>query len=555
MSAPQLPLPQDPNPGRMPAPPAAEPSRPFPWGRIVGLVVILLITGGLYYWWQARQASEAAQATAFAVRSGTASAGRVQATVRLTGVTAAERFVSLIAPQMRGSRGGFGRGDSAVQPAQASAPVGSKYTQTSAGSSSSRGAMSSSMQAATGRSSSGSGGGTSGNTPISNVSAGNSMGGSGLGTTGGQFAENARMMQAMSSGGGPGGGGDFQLVLQQLAKPGSMVRKGDSVAEFDRQYMLTRLDDYRAAVVQSEMGQKRRLAYLEITRENYNQKIRQAKADLDKAKLDLKTIPVLGTIEAERLRLAAEAAESRYKQYLAEAKFVETSEQAQIKISEIDMEQTRAELKRAEANADRMILKAPIDGLTVMQNMPRGGEFSQIQQGDQLFPGQFFMQIVDPASMVVNASVNQVDAERLRIGARARVRFDAFPGLELPARVYSVAGIAKTGGSRGQYVKELPVRLKLEKMDPRVIPDLSVGVDVIIDEDEAQVKVSRAAVFQDEPGRPFVFVETAKGWEKRPVELGAASFVEVAIRNGLRAGEKVALERPGATAPVQRAGN
>lgn len=554
MSAPQLPLPQPPPPVRQSAPPPVAPRRAIPWGWIVGFLSIALITGGLYYWWQSGQATQAARASATALRTGSAQAGKVEVTIRLTGVTAAERFVSLIAPQMRGSRGGFGRGDSPVQAAQASAPVASKYTQTSAGSSSSRGSMSSSMQAATARSSGGSGG-TSGNTPISNVSAGNSMGGSGLGTTGGQFAENARMAAAMSGGGGPGGGGDFQLVLQQLAKPGSMVRKGDPVAEFDRQYMLTRLDDYRAAVVQSEMAQKRRLAYLEITRENYNQKIRQAKADLDKARLDLKTIPVLGTMDAERLRLAAEAAEARYKQYLTEAKYVEISEQAQIRISEIDLEQTRAELKRAEANADRMVLKAPIDGLTVMQSMPRGGEFSQIQQGDQLFPGQFFMQIVDPGSMVVNASVNQVDAERLRIGARARVRFDAFPGLELPARVYSVAGIAKQGGSRGQYVKELPVRLKLEKMDPRVIPDLSVGVDVIVEEDPAEVKVSRAAVFQDEPGRPYVFVETARGWEKRPVELGAASFIEVAVRNGLRPGEKVALERPGVTAPVQRAGN
>jgi hypothetical protein len=61
-----------------------------------------------------------------------------------------------------------------------------------------------------------------------------------------------------SGGGGGGGGGagqggsggsDFALVLLQVAKPGSHVKKGEVVAEFDRQYQLNRLDDYKATVL------------------------------------------------------------------------------------------------------------------------------------------------------------------------------------------------------------------------------------------------------------------------------------------------------------------
>ena len=44
----------------------------------------------------------------------------------------------------------------------------------------------------------------------------------------------------------------------------------------------------------------------------------------------------------------------------------------------------------------RMLLKAPINGLTVMQTIPAGGELRQVQKGDQLFPGMMFMSIVDP---------------------------------------------------------------------------------------------------------------------------------------------------------------
>jgi HlyD family secretion protein len=527
-----------------PAPPVHSPQKPGTGrGKWIALIVLIsLIAGGLYYWRQVDSAGSS-KGAATAIRTAVATQGRLESSIRLTGSTAAERFVSLIAPQLRGSRGGFGRGDRAVVPQQPSSSIQPKFTQITPGGST-RGSMSSSMRSATGRGSASTQ--TSGG--LRSVGVGNSMGSTGLGSTAQQNGMGMSGAQIAAMMGGPGGGGpggDFGLVLQELVKPGSMVRKNDVVAEFDRTNMLNRLDDYRASLVQAESSFKRQMADLEVRLNAQKLKIAQAKADLDKANVDLKTIPVLGQIDAERLKLNAELAKARYEQYLSEERWVRQSERAQIRNAEIDLEQTRNELKRAEQNADRMLLRAAIDGLTVMQSTFRGGEFSQIQQGDTLMPGQFFMQIVDPSSMVVNASVNQVDAERLRIGAKARVRFDAYPGLELPARVYSVAGITKGGGARASYVKELPVRLKLEKMDPRVIPDLSVSVDVIVDEEDGATMISRAAVFRDQDAKPFVWVEGPQGWTRRDVELGGSSFTQVAVR-GLKPGEKVALDRPGA---------
>jgi HlyD family secretion protein len=196
-------------------------------------------------------------------------------------------------------------------------------------------------------------------------------------------------------------------------------------------------------------------------------------------------------------------------------------------------------------NADRLILKTPISGLAVVQTTFRGGEMGAIQNGDQLFPGQFFMSVVDPTSMVINASVNQVDVERLRIGAKARVRFDAYPDLELPARVYSLGGVPKSGGVRVNYVKEIPVRLKLDAMDPRVIPDLSVSIDVMVDFEDNAVVAPLSSVFQDEDAsKPYVFVQSPKGWVRRDVELGLRSFTHVAVRSGLKPSEVVALDKP-----------
>jgi HlyD family secretion protein len=184
--------------------------------------------------------------------------------------------------------------------------------------------------------------------------------------------------------------------------------------------------------------------------------------------------------------------------------------------------------------------------------MFRGGDFGQIAQGDQLYPGMFYMQIVDPRSMVINATMNQSDVEQVHIGQKARVHFDAYPDLTLPAHVESVAAVAKPGMFRPTFFREVAVRLRLDKMDSRVIPDLSVSAEIMIESD-AQVSAAAplGAVFQEasvsgdgSSSKAYVFVKAANGWERREVEVGIHNNLIAAVKSGLKPGEVVALDRP-----------
>jgi multidrug efflux pump subunit AcrA (membrane-fusion protein) len=363
------------------------------------------------------------------------------------------------------------------------------------------------------------------------------MGADGLGSTSSELV----------SGGGLGGGGgdDFGLTLQWLSQPGGQVRKGDKVAEFDRQYMLLRLGDYRASVAEAEADLVKLKADLALARKIKEQDIATAKAAYDKAVLDMKTLPVLSQLDAERTRLALSEAEAKYKQLYADLKQLDFSQEAAIKNSEIELQQTRIELRRAEANADRMVLKAPIGGLAVAQTIWRGGDMGQVRAGDQLWPGMMFLTVVDTRNMVVNASVNQVDVEKLRIGQKAVVHFDAYPDLVLPATVYSIGGVPRPSGQRANFVKEIAVRLKLEQTDARVIPDLSVSAEVLLNSDENAAIAPLSSIFRDDSsGKPEVYVRAGDGWSRREVELALASNIAVSVRSGLKAGDVVALQRP-----------
>lgn len=322
-----------------------------------------------------------------------------------------------------------------------------------------------------------------------------------------------------------------------------MVKKGDVVAEFDRQYMLLRLDDYQSTIETAKAQLAQQKANIELARKTHELNVAKAKAAFEKAQLDMKTLPVLSEIDAERAKLALEEAEAQYKQQLAEGKFIDKAEAAELRYAELEFRSLELEYRRAQQNADRMISKAAIDGMVVMQNINRGGEFAQIQAGDQIYPGQFFMQIVDPTSMVVNATINQVDAERLRVGAKAKVRFDAYPGLELPAHVVNIAAVPRSGGFRASFVREIPVTLKIDAVDKRIIPDLSCSVDVLMESEENASIVPMGAIQQDEEGKTFVYVRQGTGWTRREVEITIENNLEASVK-GLKEGEVVALEPP-----------
>jgi hypothetical protein len=99
---------------------------------------------------------------------------------------------------------------------------------------------------------------------------------------------------------------------------------------------------------------------------------------------------------------------------------------------------------------------------------------------------------------------------------------------------------------RAAYVRDIPVILKIDKMDSRVIPDLSVSVDVELEtEVQAAAVAPLESIFRDTATQqPYVFVKNGDGWERRNVELGLVNNLVAAVRSGLRPGEIVAAEYP-----------
>src|SRR5205823_6616483 len=113
---------------------------------------------------------------------------------------------------------------------------------------------------------------------------------------------------------------------------------------------------------------KKMMANLAAVKESHDQQVRSAKAEWDRALLDLQTAPIRSPIDAEKFKLAVEEAELKYKQLVQTTALVDESQRAQIRANELTREQSKLELGRAEANVQKMVIHSPMDGIAVMQS-------------------------------------------------------------------------------------------------------------------------------------------------------------------------------------------
>src|SRR5207248_10622662 len=100
--------------------------------------------------------------------------------------------------------------------------------------------------------------------------------------------------------------------------------------------------------------------------------------------------------------------------------------------------------KLARANAERLVIKAPLGGMVDLENIWKGGTMGHPLEGDQLYPGQSLMKIFDPSQMTVDAQASEPDGGLLAPGMKAKVELDAYPGASFDAVFESVSPVATT---------------------------------------------------------------------------------------------------------------
>jgi multidrug efflux pump subunit AcrA (membrane-fusion protein) len=186
--------------------------------------------------------------------------------------------------------------------------------------------------------------------------------------------------------------------------------------------------------------------------------------------------------------------------------------------------------------------------VVVLNSIWKGNGPGEISEGDEVRPGVPFMQVMNPHSMQVRARINQADVPWLDIGLPVKIHLDAYPGMLLPGKLERLAAIGITSGMSNK-VRTFTGLFVIDGSDPRLMPDLSAGIDIVLERRGDSLIIPRDALYTD-AGGVYVWVKRGQSYEREAVKLGPIADDEAVITDGLKEND-VVLRNPQKSQPVK----
>lgn len=327
------------------------------------------------------------------------------------------------------------------------------------------------------------------------------------------------------------------LVVTRLTPNGTRVGAGDLLVEFDRQAQLDTALEKKAEFRDLEEQVKRTIAQQTELRAKDETAIKVAENAFALSRLEVDKNPLLPRIEAEKNLLAREAAEAELSQLRTTFTLKEQAARAEVRILEVRRDRARRAWQHAEENAERLSIRAPLDGLVVLRSIWKGGRMGEPQEGEEVRTGLALMDVVADAAMRVRVRLNQADLAGLAPGLPATITLDAYPERRYQGRLERIAPVA-TPSMMSDKVRTVLAQFSVVGRDDVLTPDLSAAVDVRVGHWAQALVVPRQAI-QWREGKPGVVVQ---GGSWREVTLTAMTTDTAVIGRGVAQGDQVTLQ-------------
>jgi HlyD family secretion protein len=201
-----------------------------------------------------------------------------------------------------------------------------------------------------------------------------------------------------------------------------------------------------------------------------------------------------------------------------------------------------ARITQAQAMMERLLLRAPFDGVVAEINGELGEFVTPSPVGIPTPPA---VDVVDTSCIYVAAPIDEVDAPRIRQGMQARVTLDAFRDRAFQARVRRVAPYILDLEKQARTVE---IEAELENLgDAVLLPGYSADVEVVLAERDNALRIPTRALL--EGGRVYVFDGNGERVRVQRVQIGLRNWEYAEVVSGLKEGERVVttVDRAGLT--------
>jgi len=325
------------------------------------------------------------------------------------------------------------------------------------------------------------------------------------------------------------------IVKKLYVDYGDKVKKGQILAELDKEEIQARVDQARAQLEASSAS------------------LNGTHADLERAKVDAEgpDVPLLKRAYDRARRMAtdgvvsASALDDAQKNYEMSLNKQNVSKaqlqvlQAKIGQAQGQVAQDRANLKQLEEQLGYTTIESPLDGIVLSRDVEIGDAVSSI-----LVLGSsatLVMTLGDTSEVYVKGKVDESDIGKVYMGQPARIKVESFKDKTFTGKVTKISPM----GVEKDNVTTFEVRVSINNPEGVLKANMTANAEVILEEHKAVLQIPEGSIIYDKDKKASVEVPDHKGKEgkrKVAVNIGISNGAKTELLAGLKEGDQVVLQ-------------
>ncbi|HXY16333.1 MAG TPA: efflux RND transporter periplasmic adaptor subunit [Terriglobales bacterium] len=325
------------------------------------------------------------------------------------------------------------------------------------------------------------------------------------------------------------------IVKKLYVEYGDMVKKGQLLAQLDKDEIQAQVEQSRAALQAAEANLSSSQAdYQRATVDAEGPDVPLLKRQYDRAVEMAKD----GVVSASAL----DDADRNYQMALNKqnvAKAQVTVLKAKIAQSQAELARDQANLKQLEEQLSYTDIVSPIDGIVLSRDVEVGDAVSSI-----LVLGSsatLVMTLGDTSEVYVKGKVDESDIGKVYLGQPARIKVESFKDKTFNGKVTKISPM----GVEKDNVTTFEVRVSINNPGGELKAEMTANAEIILEEHKNVLQIPEGAIIYDKDKNSSVDIpdpHAKDGMKKVAVNIGISNGAKTEVLSGLKEGEEVVLQ-------------
>ena len=332
----------------------------------------------------------------------------------------------------------------------------------------------------------------------------------------------------------------WQVVIQNIVDEGTVVKKGDWVANLDRSEFQNRfnekqieLEKENAEFVQTQLDTTLQLREARDQLINLRYAVEEKRIILEQSKFEPPATIKQGEINLER-------AIREYQQAGENYKIKQRQNAEKMKAQSAELRKVQNEFSAMTQVLQAFTIVAPEPGMVIYT---KGWDGKPIKGGSQInMWDPTVATLPDLTKMMSKTYVNEVDVRKVAVGQKVEIGLDAYPEKKLKGVVGRVANVGEQRPNSDAKVFEVAV--EIEGTDATLRPSMTTSNKIIAKTIESALFIPLECLHNQADTITYVFKKNGIGVEKQEVIIGDTNANDAVVLAGLSEADRVYLSVP-----------